>query len=93
MTDINKQILELISSEKTLNQMNKDLNLSHRQIMSRIRDLENRGYEISKEYYYTGEIKYRLCTSIKDSEQLSIITKSPSSSIKYSLSFLLTTAV
>ena len=52
MTEINQRLLKLITEDKTLNEISNELNLSNKQIMNRLRTIENNGYNLNRNYYY-----------------------------------------
>ena len=65
MTESNKQILELIKLNASLNEISEITGLSNKQIFYRLNQLKNQGYSFQKKYYYTGDIVYNLENSIK----------------------------
>lgn len=75
MTETNAKILKLISENKTLNEISNGLELSNKQIMNRIRNIENNGYDFNRNYYYNGDIRYSLITNFNNSDEHIIITR------------------
>ena len=64
MTDIQKQILEDIKKEITIDEMSKHLSLSHKQVYRRICNLKIYGYNIYRKYYSTGDVKFGLSNTV-----------------------------
>jgi hypothetical protein len=60
MTEINQQLLQMIQENKTINEISKQLCLTHKQIYRRITILETLGYGFNRKYYYSGDIVYQL---------------------------------
>ena len=76
MTNKNKEILNLIMQDKTLDEIVLESNLSNKQVMNRINTIENNGYTLDRKYYYTGDIRYFLKTDLKSNDEKAIITTS-----------------
>ena len=75
MTDLNKKLLELISQERTINEISDILKLSHKQIYTRLKNLKIHGFEFNRKYYYDGNIKYQKIFNPKDNDNtISLIT-------------------
>lgn len=77
MTEINKQILNMIMENKTLNEISKSMHLTHKQIYKRLLSLEEYGYIIDRKYYYSGDIQYNLRLNLNDNikeNEVDIIT-------------------
>lgn len=58
MKDDNILLLQLISENKTLNEISSILGLSNKQLFTRLSMLRNSGYLFDREYSYNGEINY-----------------------------------
>ena len=74
MTEINQRLLKLITEDKTLNEISNELNLSNKQIMNRLRTIENNGYNLNRDYY-NGDIRYSLITNFYKKDEPTIITR------------------
>lgn len=68
MSKVEMHLIELITQNKSLNEICDLLNLSHRQLYKHILNLKNNGYTIMRNYYYDGNIFYE---KINDSSELS----------------------
>ena len=58
MINFSKRIIELIEQGKTLNEISGQLNLTHKQIYTKMRTMSAHGIEFEREYFYNGNIKY-----------------------------------
>lgn len=56
----NDKILEMIMQNKTIEEISKETGLSYKQLYRRINMLKNEGYNIRQNYYYSGDMSYRL---------------------------------
>ena len=65
---INEKLIELINEDKSVNEISTILNLSNKQIYSRIKTLKSIGYNIKNKYYYNGNIKYYVDKSLNNEE-------------------------
>lgn len=72
MTEINKQLLNMIIQNKTLNEISEKMKLTHKQIYRRLLLLQNNGYIIDRKYYYSGDIVYNLQLSLSNTKDESI---------------------
>ena len=75
MTEINKQILELINKNISLNELIKLTGLSNKQLYHRLNVLKNQGFNIERKYYYNGDITYQLTNQIIDETPAILTTK------------------
>lgn len=71
MSKIEMHLIELITQNKSLNEICDILNLSHRQLYKHILNLKNNGYTLTRNYYYDGNIFYQ---KINDSFNQSVNT-------------------
>ena len=61
MTETNQKILDLILDEhKTLEVLSKEVNLSQRQIYTRLASLKNNGYNFNRKFYYNGSQSFKV---------------------------------
>ena len=60
MTDINKNIIDLIGKNKSMKEICEILNISEKQLFIRIKSLINYGYNIESIYNYDSDISYKL---------------------------------
>ena len=60
MSDVNSKILELVKKNYSANEISEVLNLTNKQLFCRLNQLKNKGYNICKKYYASGEIEYFL---------------------------------
>lgn len=60
MKDEIKQIIQLISENKTLNEISTATGLSNRQLFTKLSMLRHSGFLVDKKYYYNGDISYYL---------------------------------
>lgn len=60
MNSQTRQLIQLISENKTLNEISNILGLSNQQIIKRLSLIENSGYLFERDYHYNGEISYHL---------------------------------
>lgn len=58
MSDLTIQLLKLINEGKTLNEISKTLNISHKKIFNYLTMIKNTGYEFKRNYYSNGDIIY-----------------------------------
>ena len=65
MTDMNKRVLELINSKNNMKQISAILNISEKQLYTRIKQLMLEGYLLSPSYSYNSDIYYNICKEIK----------------------------
>lgn len=63
MTDINLKVLQLINQKKSLKEIASILNMTEKQLIIRIKQLINYGYNIDTTYHYNSDIYYNI---IKD---------------------------
>lgn len=66
MTETNKQILDLINKNASVNEISKITGLTNKQLFHRLNLLKNQGYDFKRKYYYNGDITYQLVKSIRD---------------------------
>ena len=60
MTGSNERILNMIKNNKSIEEISKETNLSYRQLYYRFNQLQNHGYNISREYNTNGIIDYNV---------------------------------
>lgn len=61
MTETNQKIVDLILNEhKTLEVLSKEMNLSQRQIYTRLVSLKNKGYSFNRKFYYNGDQSFKI---------------------------------
>ena len=58
MSDLVKQLLELINIGATINEISEILGLTNKQIYNLITIIKNNGYDFERKYYSTGDIIY-----------------------------------
>jgi len=76
-------LIELVKQNKTLNEISNILNLSNKQIFTKLSMLRSNGYLIDKKYYYNGEIRYSLHNPFNSSQSnFKIITDENTSKIR-----------
>ena len=75
MTEINRQILELINQNASLNEMSKITGLTNKQLFYRLSKLKNQGYNLKRKYYYNGDICYELVRGIISDDNVAILTR------------------
>lgn len=84
MTEINQQLLQMIQENNTINEISKQLCLTHKQIYRRITILETLGYGFNRKYYYSGDIIYQLNKKLAEDRknEVDIITAPSDSEVK-----------
>lgn len=60
LTDINSKLLYLIKKGKSVNQIVEELNISHKELLRRMKSVRNDGFDFETKYYYDGNITYNL---------------------------------
>ena len=63
-----EKLIELIKEHKSLKEIMMELNLSHKQVYNLFRIIANKGYEYSRKYFESGDIKYLLKTNLLNDE-------------------------
>ena len=79
MSEKQKQILELIKKEITLDDLSSEINLSHKQTYQRILKLGDQGYNVLRKYFETGQIQFGLSSEVQKAESSEIIYTAPGS--------------
>lgn len=59
MSESSKKLLQLIEVEKSCNEICDELSISNKQLFNHITVLENKGFEIKREYWNDGKIIYK----------------------------------
>ena len=87
MTDINKRIIELITLNKSLNEICTQLNLNRQQLYTRLKTLQIHGIEFEREYFFDGNIKYIPLNKVVETNRdgIDLITKHTEQQIKIML--------
>lgn len=67
------KLIELIQKGKTLNEIGQILGMSHKMIFTRLSLLKNSGYFFDRNYYYNGEIKYKIRSPLQNSKNNEIM--------------------
>ena len=66
MTDKNKQIIDFVEKEYSLNDISKEVGLSNKQVHSRLISLGRIGMNFERQFFYNGDIKYKLVKNLKN---------------------------
>lgn len=84
MNDIDKYILELIKSNLTLKEISVFTHLSYKQLYIRLKNIINNGYQLKPNYYYDGNIIYKLEKGILNNDnRYKIIIPKKESNFKF----------
>lgn len=75
MSDFNIKLLQLISNNKSVNEICERLNITNRFLYKSLSLLKNEGLDFIRKYYYSGDIIYVLSeNTIKNTNEATIIT-------------------
>lgn len=84
MNDVDKYILELIKSNLTLKEISVFTHLSYKQLYIRLKNIINNGYQLKPNYYYDGNIIYKLEKGILNNDnRYKIIIPKKESNFKF----------
>lgn len=79
MTDINKNIIELIGRNKSIKEISSILGISEKQFFVRLKQIINYGYQIIPSYSYNSDIYYKLVKDNYTEEKNVVKLKMPNS--------------
>ena len=68
MTEKNKQIIEMVEKECSLNEISSEVGLSNKQVHSRIISLNRIGMNFERQFFYNGDVTYKLVKKLKKAE-------------------------
>lgn len=77
MTEKNKQIIEMVEKEYSLNEISSKVGLSNKQVHSRIISLNRIGMNFERQFFYNGDVTYKLVKDIKsriDTNEIDLYT-------------------
>lgn len=66
MSDVNSKILELVKKNYSANEISSVLGITNKQLFYRLNLIKNKGFNIDRKYYSSGEIEYFVKNSVLD---------------------------
>ena len=74
MSEIIQKLLELINNNLSFNEIGDILNLNRDELYQYINVISNSGYNLTRKYYYDGNVKYKLNHEQVNDDKIAVIT-------------------
>ena len=83
MNETIQKLLELINNNLSFNEISDILNLNRDELYQYINIINSDGYNLTRKYYYDGNIKYKLNQELVNDDKVAIITSHDLRKIKF----------